>query len=662
MRTAALLMLACLAAPVAAQSPFDALDATSIPTEERFAGQPRDLVAVLGSNRGRMWEPIASLAVSPDGKVLACGGQYGGVRLFDAATLVELRAFRACKQPVLALVFTPDGKTLVTASGQPHPDSPGYIKGEIRWWDAATGKERGTVTGHGSIVRTLAFSSDGTWLVSGGHDGSVLLWEWHQGAPKLAVELKDHRAAVVTASFAADGTTLVTADGNQDLCWWDAKSGKARERPAGVGRDWYAAFSADGKLLLRWGYDNKVELYTWQAGKAAERAELVLPDRPHHVVADRDGGRLAAVDAKGTIHLWDLSAPRPKAVGTLKAAGQGRNVRIALAADGRALFAAGNLDYGVRRWDVSGAEPRELPLPPGPRAALLAVVWSADGRHIVAAGEEEQAWRWAWDGKRFAAGVSWVVAVHKRTLVRPSVEALALTADGKTLATGSGRTVRLWDLTAWPPVLKATVIDDREEVDLPWASLAFAPDGTALATAFAGPMARTLDLRGDEPKERRLLKNPGASVMVLAFAPDGKTLAVGGRDGVVHCFEAATGMKRWSAETTSGVVSLAYSPDGRTLAMGGDDGRIALWETLARKRRAVLESQSGAVNAVAFSPDSRRLAAAHAAGEVSVWAGGEKVWSIRLPGTVTGVAWAPDGRHLATANANGTVYIFRVPN
>src|SRR5437899_9896404 len=71
-----------VAALLAAQTPsFDQLDAAAIPKEERIAGQPKELVAVLGSNRGRHWHHIICMARSPDGNYLACG-QWGGVRVW----------------------------------------------------------------------------------------------------------------------------------------------------------------------------------------------------------------------------------------------------------------------------------------------------------------------------------------------------------------------------------------------------------------------------------------------------------------------------------------------------------------------------------------------------------------------------------------------------
>ena len=61
---------------------------------------------------------------------------------------------------------SPDGKAIASGSWQ-----------EIRMWDAATGEHRQTLTGHASLVKSLAFSPDGGTLVSGGEDGTIFLWQ-----------------------------------------------------------------------------------------------------------------------------------------------------------------------------------------------------------------------------------------------------------------------------------------------------------------------------------------------------------------------------------------------------------------------------------------------------------------------------------------------------
>src|SRR2546421_501358 len=111
------LMLVCFtsaagAAHAQSPSPFDQLAAGLMPSEERFDGQPKGLIAVLGSNRGRHWHGINAVAHSPDGKYLACA-QSNSVILWDHAMLQEWRVLRVPPDYlILAVSFAPDSQTL----------------------------------------------------------------------------------------------------------------------------------------------------------------------------------------------------------------------------------------------------------------------------------------------------------------------------------------------------------------------------------------------------------------------------------------------------------------------------------------------------------------------------------------------------------------------
>ena len=115
--TLSLLVALALLAPCFAGEPVSALDKfdpSAILAEERAAGQPRDLVGLLGSHRGRDWGYVYCLAYSPDGKALASADEGGRVLLWPAGGK-KLAEWEPAGQ-VHGLAFAPDGRHLATAN------------------------------------------------------------------------------------------------------------------------------------------------------------------------------------------------------------------------------------------------------------------------------------------------------------------------------------------------------------------------------------------------------------------------------------------------------------------------------------------------------------------------------------------------------------------
>lgn len=182
-------------------------------------------------------------------------------------------------------------------------------------------------------------------------------------------------------------------------------------------------------------------------------------------------------------------------------------------------------------------------------------------------------------------------------------------------------------------------------------SVAFAPDGKRLALGQVDGGLLIQSLAGGRPKEFE--HGPGLGMLPsgLAYSPDGRTLASGGLGPDVKLWDVATNAQKATLRGHwSPVGSLAFSRDGRTLASGSTDGDVRLWDVATDLERATVAGHSSEVRGLAFSPDGRTLASGSLDGSVMLWdvATGREIARFQGGGRkVYGLAFSPDGQRLA---------------
>jgi WD40 repeat protein len=273
------------------------------------------------------------------------------------------------------------------------------------------------------------------------------------------------------------------------------------------------------------------------------------------------GGTLASAGKDGTARLWDLGGgPHITLTGHADAV-----LSVAFRPDGEQV-ATGSADGTGRLWSTAtGKELFQLLDPVEPRVAVTAVAFLNAGRMLITAA-----------GNRINAadpgGVRlWQPDVVAHRLGEPQgVWALAATPFGKTLAWGGGgKRVTLWDITRqdrqlYPPLSKGVQ------------AIALSADGQTLAATddWAIRLWETTS-----KQEQTTLTGHKGRVSSLAFSPDGRTLMSGSWDKRVTLWDVAGGRVRHSYDwNIGGVRAVAFSPDGLLAAAAGDSGRVVVWD------------------------------------------------------------------------------------
>jgi WD40 repeat protein len=293
----------------------------------------------------------------------------------DPADEERVTVLNGHRWPVQALAFSPDGSTLVSGAYYPNVLARGV---EVTTWEAGTGTPLAQRTEQLSRLRGLAFAPGGRRLAA--IEQGRLLWLWdtadaHEKGQRFELGF-EQGADVVVLAFSGDGGQLALADLAKDVTLVDATSSRPRACCKGQEEAVYSlAFSPDTAVLAGGGRGGTVWL--WDAASGEGRASLRGHSKPVHAVAfSHDGRLLASGDWGGVVRLWDVAT---RVARPALAASEDEVSAVAFAPDARTLAVA--TGPVVQLWEVDTG--RRVANLSGHQGKVLCLAYSPDGTRLA---------------------------------------------------------------------------------------------------------------------------------------------------------------------------------------------------------------------------------------------------------------------------------------
>ncbi|KDR82347.1 hypothetical protein GALMADRAFT_1346725, partial [Galerina marginata CBS 339.88] len=486
---------------------------------------------------------------------------------------------------VRSVAFSPNG-TCIASGSDDHT---------IQVWDAHTGNTiAGPFRGHTNSVNSVAFSPDGAYIVSGSSDNTIRVWDISTGNT-VAGSFKGHTNRVQSVAFSPNGTLIVSGSEDCTIRVWDAYTGNTvagpfKEHTNSVNS---VTFSPEGTYIVSGSDDHTIRIWNTYNGSTIAGPFKGHTNSVSSVAFSPDGTHIVSGSLDDTIRVWSLSTGDIVA-GPFKGHTNWVN-SVAFSPNGKHIV-SGSSDQTIQVWDIHTGNNIAGPFK-GHTNSVSSVAFSPSGTHIVSGSHDHTIQ--VWDAHT-SSNISGLVKGHTDW-----VHSVAFSSDSTCIASGSSdNTVQVWD--AFTGASIAGPFKGHKN----WInSVAFSPDNKYIVSGSDDHTVQVWNVQTGNTIAGPF-KGHTDLVNSVVFSPNGTCIISGSDDHTIQVWDVHTGNNiagPFKGHTNS-VSSVAFSPSGKHIVSGSNDHTIRVWDIHTGKTIAgPFRGHTDWVRSVAFSPNSMQI-------------------------------------------------------